>query len=211
MKRGLTKRADVQVIAKTETAAARRAEELIDLITRRASTISEAFYDIGVALGEILKKKLYGALGYKSFDALLAHRKLMSRTQATKLIEVSHAMSRDAAIKLGLAKAYAAARLVAATPEPDTVTGLLAKGVRTGKHGHGRKTLEHMSVREVEDAAQKVRRKKEGKGAEQKAAEAAAKLARVALVAAGFRVLECDAIRRSMEWIIRIEAKPKKV
>ena len=54
MKRGLTKRADVQVMAKTETAAARRAEELIDLITRRASTISEAFYDIGAALGEIL-------------------------------------------------------------------------------------------------------------------------------------------------------------
>lgn len=209
MKRTVTKPSEIQAIAKTETAAARRAEELIDLIVRRKSAVAEAFYDIGEALHEILKKKLYAPLGYKSFDALLAARKLMSRAQASKLIEVSRAMSRDQAITLGFTKAYAAARLVAATPEPDTVAGLLTSGVKTGKHGHGRKNLTAMSAREVKEAAQKARQKKTGKSPEEKAAEASAKRARTALVAAGFKVVACDTIHRSMEWVVRIEAKPR--
>jgi len=209
MKRGLTKASDVHAIAKIETAASRRAEELIDLIARRAAGIAEAFYDIGEALHEILKKKLYGALGYKSFDAMLAERKLMSRAQASKLIEVARAMSRDEAITLGFAKAYAAARLVAATPEPDTVAGLLTSGVKTGKAGHGRKKLEGMTAREVAKMAQNVRRKKEGKSDEQKAAEAAAKRARKLLASDGFKVVKCEVVRRSMVWIVSIEAKEK--
>jgi hypothetical protein len=38
------------------------------LIARRKQTITEAFYDIGEALREISRKKLYGALGFASFE-----------------------------------------------------------------------------------------------------------------------------------------------
>jgi hypothetical protein len=156
-----------------------------------------------------LRKKLYGAIGYKSFNDLLAARKLMGRTQAAKLIEVAESLTREQAITLGFERSFAAARLVAATPEPDSVGGLLTSGVKTGKHGHGRKKLEAMSVREIEGAARTLRRKKEGKSEEEKAAEAAGKRARSVLVREGFRVLECKVMRRSMEWVVRIEAKSK--
>ena len=54
----------VAVFART-----RRAEDLLLLIDRRKEQILDDFYDIGMALREILEKKLFEALGYASFDA----------------------------------------------------------------------------------------------------------------------------------------------
>ena len=60
------------------------------LIERRKARIAEDFYDIGQALTELLKKKLYLVLGYSSFAQMLTKRGVMSaRTVIDPLDSVS--------------------------------------------------------------------------------------------------------------------------
>jgi hypothetical protein len=72
-------------------------------------------------LKELKEKKLFVAIGYRTFDALLAARVPIGRSQAYKLIAIAERVTREQAISLGEEKAYAIARLVATTPEADTV------------------------------------------------------------------------------------------
>src|SRR5262245_8609333 len=58
-------------VAAVAPAAVRRAEELLDLIARRKARIAEDFYEIGKALRELSKKKLYAVLGHRSFGEML--------------------------------------------------------------------------------------------------------------------------------------------
>src|SRR5690349_12680186 len=67
-------------VTRIASAAERRAEELLSMIERRKETIAESFYDIGKALQELLKKKLYAALGYASFDEMLRERSVLGVT-----------------------------------------------------------------------------------------------------------------------------------
>lgn len=157
---GATK-AKVQALAKTAatatTAAARRAEELLSLIARRKKRISEDFFEIGVALQELKKKKLHVALGYASFAAMLAGRGVMSARAADKLIDVVGAVNRDQALELGQEKAYVLARLVALTPALDTVADVLAEGATV----RGKKvSVKELTTREIADVAAKARPKR---------------------------------------------------
>lgn len=56
-------------------------------------------------------------------------------------------VTRDQAIELGEEKAYAIARLVATTPEADTVATMLATGVQVGKK---KRAAQSMSRRDLE-------------------------------------------------------------
>jgi hypothetical protein len=99
-----------------------RAEELMAIIDKKGGTERDSFYEFGGALREILTKKLYAALGYSSFEALLDARRTVGLTQAKKLIEVNRCYSRETAVKLGLEKAFALARYCARTkdvPDPN--------------------------------------------------------------------------------------------
>src|SRR5688572_5563839 len=92
--------------AKTASEANRkRAESLLAEIARRLPGIAEHFYDIGKALLEIQKKKLFLALGYSSFSEMLAARNVMSPTQANKLIRIVSTLPRDKALSVGSEKA----------------------------------------------------------------------------------------------------------
>jgi hypothetical protein len=138
-------------VATTRVAA--RAVELLGLIARRMKRIEEDFFDIGSALAELKNKKLFAALGYRTFDAMLAERVPIGRSQAYKLIAIVERVTRDQAVELGEEKAYAIARLVATTPEADTVASVLENGVRVG----GRKrTAQAMSRREIESVKRTV-------------------------------------------------------
>ncbi len=191
------------------TAASRRVAELLDLIERKKKLIGESFYEIGLALREIKKKKLYASLGYKSFVALLDDRDVLGHTQASKLIEIVDAMTRDQALALGgVEKAYAAARLVAETTEPDTIGSLLTSGVKTGSHGRGRKHLTSMTARDIAAQASAERKRTHEKSDAERAADAGAKLARATLRAAGFRVVECKAVHHAKEWRVHVIAAP---
>ncbi len=158
---GKTTLKHVQALAKTgtklKTAAARRAEELLALIARRKENIVDAFYDVGQALQEMLDNKLHMALGYDNFEAMIAARNVIGRSQAFKLIAVVKQLPRAEAIAMGQERAYALANLAAATPQHDTATSIVTKGVRV--RGTVR-DVSRLSVREIESLAKQVRPRK---------------------------------------------------
>lgn len=196
-----TVRALAKAGATATTAAARRAEELLALIARRKQRIAEDFYDIGAALAELKKKKLYAAIGYASFSAMLVARGVTSVRTADKLIEIVAAMKRGEAIALGQEKAYALARLVAATPEPDSVAEVVTGGaVVRGK----RVAVRGKSVREIERLAGEARPR--AIGPEEKAARATARALQAAARKGGAKraVVTCE--RRAGGYWARLEA-----
>lgn len=134
--------------------ARQRGEELLALIERRKGRIVEDFYDIGEALREIQRKELFRPLGYRTFDELLTARDVMSPFQARKLIAVVERVPRAQALALGQEKAYALVAYAAATPEPDTPTGLLESGAKVGG-----KAIAEASTRDLLRAASEVRAK----------------------------------------------------
>lgn len=69
---------------KVRDADKRRAEALLAGIARRKVRISEDFYEIGLSLSELLKKKLYFALGHGSFEEMLKAHDVMSWSRAQK-------------------------------------------------------------------------------------------------------------------------------
>lgn len=132
----------------------RDAESLLELIARRKARISEDFYEIGKALRDLLKKKLYLALHFKSFKEMLQKRDVMSVTAAKKLIAIVSSVPVEKALALGVEKAYALARYTAATPELDTPALLLDSNAEVG----GKKVTE-ASVRDLTRATQGVHAK----------------------------------------------------
>jgi len=120
---------------KRDALAARRKKlsTLGALIRRRLTTVVESFYDIGVALTEVLKSKLYAAGGHASLEAWLEAEGLLSFSQAKKLIAIVKSVPREQALAVGQERAYALIALSAATPEPDSATELIAHGVVDGQ------------------------------------------------------------------------------
>ncbi len=160
-------------LAKTARA---HANELLASIDRRKHDISRAFYDLGTALRELNEKKLFGSLGYSSFDAMLEDRRVMSPAQARKLIEVVRRFDRQMALRLGAEKAYALARYVTRTKQDDDVAEFVAEGFPLGGH---RKPIDVVTVRQIAQATQIVVLKQKGKhGDSERARHAAEQAAR---------------------------------
>jgi len=138
--------------AQLERAAERsRAEELLAHVERNMGLITDAFFEIGAALTQLLNNRLYLALGYQTFAELLEQRHLMSQAQANKLIAVATLMPREAAVKLGAEKSYALTRYVqAASP-----TGGLARVLEAGRV-KGR-PLESLTVRQLTELTREIR------------------------------------------------------
>ena len=147
------------------------ANELLALIARRIQRVEEDFFDVGTALRELKEKKLFVALGFRTFDELLAKRVPIGRSQAYKLIAIATKVTREDAITLGEEKAYSIARLVAVSPEADSVASVLGSGVRVGK---SKRSAATMSTREI-DAAKRslVARTKKPDAAERDAKRSA--------------------------------------
>ncbi len=115
---------------KKDALAARRKKlaTLGALIRRRLATVAEGFYDIGVALTEILKSKLYAAGGHASLEAYLDAERLLSPSQARKLVDIVANVPREQALAVGQERAYALIAFARATPEPDSAAELIAQG-----------------------------------------------------------------------------------
>lgn len=145
--------------AKLATSADRkRGQALLDLIARRAARMTEDFYEVGKALKELLHKKLYVALGFSSFEAMLDAQGIVGATQARKLIEVASRMPLETALGLGLEKAFALTRYADATPDLDTPELLVARGGTIGG-----KPVATLSKRAIEEETKKLRRKSAAK------------------------------------------------
>lgn len=140
-----------------------RADELLADIDKKKRDLARAFYDLGSALRELNEKKLYGVLGYESFDAMLEDRKIMSAAQARKLIEVVRRFDREMAQRLGAEKAYALARYVTRTKQDDDVGEYVAEGFPLGGR---RKPIDEVTVRQIAHATQVAILKQKGQHAE---------------------------------------------
>jgi hypothetical protein len=101
---------------------------LLAAIREHEREIAARFYDLGLALKRIVDRKLYGVRNHASLEALLRAEGLLSERQATKLIQVVTRVKREHALSLGLEKTYALLGYTAATPEADSVAGLLEDG-----------------------------------------------------------------------------------
>lgn len=164
---------------KTKTAAAtaasssaKRALALLDLIARRVQRIKEDFFEIGLALKELEEKKLFAALGYDTFDALLEARSPIGRSQAYKLIAIVKHVTREQALELGPEKAYALSRFVRATPEPDSVASIIDADVKVGR---SKRSVRAMSRREIEAATRSLTRAAKKPSADERDAKRAAR------------------------------------
>lgn len=145
-----------------------RAESLLQGIEHRKREIGRAFYDMGSALRELNEKKLFGALGYESFDAMLHDRGVMSPAQARKLVEVVRTFDRTMAERLGAEKAYALARYVARTKKDDDVGELVEEGFPFGGRRH---SIDAVTVRQITRATQVAVLKQKGQHGESERAQ----------------------------------------
>lgn len=179
-----------------------RGTELLALIARRLERIEEDFFEIGAALKELKDKKLFVAFGYRNFDALLAARIPIGRSQAYKLIAIAGRVTREQAIELGEEKAYAIARLVATTPEADTVDSVLAKGVRVGGHERSAKA---MSRREIDAVKRTVASRAKKPDPAERAAKHDARAGQATLRKRGVRA-RIDVVKEQGLWwaVVRV-------
>jgi hypothetical protein len=151
------KTAHADLVVRRATSAAdesrARAEALLAKIVRRLARIRQDFYTIGMCLKELRDARLFVALGHRTFEHLLASRRLVGRTQAYKLMAIVEHVSRDKAIELGEEKAYALARFAAAAPDVETVEAVVERGIDVGR---SHKRVEAMTVAEIERARRRV-------------------------------------------------------
>jgi hypothetical protein len=158
-------RVEVQTLAKASRASA---EELIARIERGKTGVAQAFYEMGRCLSELLDKKLYAALGFSSFEAMLEGRGLMGPSQAAKLIEVSSLFTKRDAARLGPEKAYALARHVARTKQKDDPAEYLLEGFPVGGR---RRPINEVTVREIFDATRTAVSRQHGERGESERAK----------------------------------------
>jgi hypothetical protein len=145
-----------------------RGEALLALIERRKQRIVEDFYDLGLALKELLDDELYVALGHRTFAELLSARNVVSASSAKKLIAVVEHVSREQALRLGREKAYALVAYAAASPEADVPSQLAAIDAEIAG-----KKVSALSTRDIEEAARRARQAARKPSPEEKAAERA--------------------------------------
>ena len=87
----------------------REAREQLSLIARRKRAITEAFYDIGVALTFLKAKDVIRALGRKSFAEVCEKDAGLSASTSERLVRIVAAMTREQALTMGQTKATAMA------------------------------------------------------------------------------------------------------
>lgn len=160
------------------SSSAKRALALLDLIARRVQRIKEDFFEIGLALKELEEKKLFVALGYATFDALIEARSPVGRSQAYKLIAIVKHVTREQALELGPEKAYALSRFVRATPEPDSVASVIDADIKVGG---ATRSVRAMSRREIEAATRSLTRAGKKPSAEERGARRAGREAQAEL------------------------------
>lgn len=117
-----------KLVAKKKARLLAEAKELIAVVRRKRQEISEAFYDIGLALQRLKSREMRLALGYATFEQFCTERLGIAVELAARLVDVVGAMTREEAIAAGQSRAFALVAVAEATPEADTPGQLLRRG-----------------------------------------------------------------------------------
>ncbi|GAB4211196.1 MAG: hypothetical protein OHK0013_32640 [Sandaracinaceae bacterium] len=110
--------------ARAKRERAREARALLDTIGRKIATAEESFYEIGAALARLRDPAMFGAVGFDTFEALLASIPKLSREVAYRCLRIATRFDEPTALALSQTKALALLTYVDATPEPDDAQAL---------------------------------------------------------------------------------------
>lgn len=105
-------------------------------------------------------------------------------------------VTRRQALTLGEEKAYAVARLLAATPKSDTVASIIAEGVRVGTTKH---RAQDMPARGIDAAKRTITRAAAPRDPVERAAQPKARAAHARLRAKGVTA-KIDAVKWEGQW-----------
>ena len=133
------------------------AREHIAVIQRRKNAITEAFYDIGVALTELKKPEHIAALGRRSFAEVCEKDAELSAVVAERLIGIVRNMTAEQALAMGQKKAMALVDLAAATPGGEDSAASLFRKKSIALPGGGSLDLRAASANAIEEAAKTIR------------------------------------------------------
>ena len=163
-----------QLVARARAAAparAARARSALTAIRGLLVKAAETTWDLGHALAEFAQDKLFVALGYASFEECLAGERLISSTQAYRLIRIARHFSRDELATLGsVEKADALITYAEATDARDTPAGLLKADALVGQ-----KRVSKAGASDLESAAKTARARRTSDPADSRNAARAAK------------------------------------
>lgn len=180
--------------------ARRQGEALIADIAARRKRIAEDFYEIGLDLQRLSQKRIYHALGYDNFDALLKGRRLMSRIQAHKLVAVVDAYPRAVALRLGVEKGYALVRYTAVTPAADVALRLARANARIGG-----KRLNGMTLADLRNATKELTAAPKPSNTETRNARGLARRLQQMMRRRGAPSAVVRAERRGAQWKLKVE------
>jgi hypothetical protein len=185
---------------------AKRAKALLETVKESKARIAREFYAIGLALRELLRKKLYASVGCRSFAEMLDRYDLMGKTQAFKLIGIVDNYDRKQALALGLEKAGGLVELAHATAAKDTGVALAKQGVVVRGH---RRAVAELSAVEIEEEAKRTRRSRANatRDPARHAAQAIAAEREKELRARGVVAASVEAWKGKSGWMVRVECR----
>lgn len=122
----------VEAGRRAEDARARKARALLEAIRGQMADVAESFLELGASLKALYDGALHTPLGYDSFEALLSGERLVSRSQAFKLMAVASVFAKADIRDFGIERAMALIAYTRATPEEDDAAELLRANAEVG-------------------------------------------------------------------------------
>jgi hypothetical protein len=190
-----------RVSTRAKAERAREARALLETITRKIAQAEESFYEIGAALARLRDPGMFGALGFDTFESLLASIPKLSRQVAYRCLRTATSYDEPTALALAQSKAIALLTYVDATPEPDDAQALAEADAMIGGVAISKQTVEGILRAAAEVRPPSKRREREG---EAEAERAAAALER-RLRGAGARGVDVRVALRKKEWRLVVE------
>jgi hypothetical protein len=141
-----------QTVANAVEKHAREGRGHLAMVNTKLSQIEGCFYEVGGALSKLREPRVWSALGFESFEALVETIPNLSLATANRLIRITEHYQEPTAIALTQTKAIALLTYVEATPEADDAESLASEDAVVGGL-----PISKQSARGILEAAAEVR------------------------------------------------------
>lgn len=122
----------VEAGRRAEDARAKKGQALLAQMRKLVAQLADRFVELGQTLRVIFDEQLFVAVGYETFEAMLEAEKLISRSQAYKLMAVAAVFEQADIRDFGVERAVALIAYTRATPEDDDPAELLRRNATIG-------------------------------------------------------------------------------
>ena len=121
-----------QTVANAIEKHAREGRAQLLAVNAKLSQIESCFYDVGAALTKLREPRVWSAMGFASFEALIETMPNLSLPVANRLMRIAEHYKETTAIALTQTKAIALLTYVEATPEADDAESLASEDAIVG-------------------------------------------------------------------------------